>query len=256
MDLSLDQPYADFRDELRAFLAQHGNTAPPGVTIRDRGAPSAELLAWQKTLIAHGYAARNIPKEYGGFGAPMDILENQIIGEEFSAANVSGGLAGIGIMMLVPTLLEAGTDEQKAYYIPKALTGEEWWCQGYSEPGSGSDLASLRTNAKLEGEEWVINGQKIWTSGAHFADMMFCLVRTEPDEPKHRGISYLLVPVLRLVRASRSRPENHDRAQRIQPSLLRQCPHSSHQYSRQTGRGLEDRQRHAEARARRSGRSE
>jgi alkylation response protein AidB-like acyl-CoA dehydrogenase len=98
-------------------------------------------------------------------------------------------------MMLVPTLLEAGTPEQKARYIPQAITGEDWWCQGYSEPGSGSDLASLRTKGELDGDEWVINGQKIWTSGAHYADMMFCLVRTEPDAPKHRGISYLLIPV-------------------------------------------------------------
>ncbi len=195
MDLSLDQRYLDFREGVRAFIAAHRDVAPPAVTIRDRGAPSPAALDWQKRLIAAGYAARNIPAEYGGFGAPEDILENTIIHEEFSAAGVQAGLTGIGIMMLVPTLLEVGTAEQKARYVPKAITGEEWWCQGYSEPGSGSDLASLRTNARLEGNEWVINGQKIWTSGAHYADMMFCLVRTEPDAPKHRGISYLLIPM-------------------------------------------------------------
>lgn len=195
MDLSLDQRYLDFRAEIQAFIAHHKNDAPPAISIRDRGAPPPYVMAWQKELIAHGYAARNIPAQYGGFGAPVDILENMIIGEEFNAANVSAGLAGIGIMMLVPTLLEAGTDEQKARYVPNAIRGEEWWCQGYSEPGSGSDLASLRTKGELDGDEWVINGQKIWTSGAHFSDMMFCLVRTEPDAPKHRGISYLLVPV-------------------------------------------------------------
>lgn len=195
MDLSLDQRYVDFREKIRAFIAEHKNDAPPAISIRDRGAPPPHVMAWQKQLIANGYAARNIPVQYGGFGAPVDILENMIIGEEFNAANVSAGLAGIGIMMLVPTLLEAGTEEQKARYVPKAITGEEWWCQGYSEPGRGSDLASLRTKGELDGDEWVINGQKIWTSGAHFSDMMFCLVRTEPDAPKHRGISYLLVPV-------------------------------------------------------------
>lgn len=195
MDLSLDQRYLDFRAEIKRFIADHKNDAPPAISIRDRGAPPPYVMAWQKELIANGYAARNIPAQYGGFGAPVDILENMIIGEEFNAANVSAGLAGIGIMMLVPTLLEAGTDEQKARYVPNAITGEEWWCQGYSEPGSGSDLASLRTKGELDGNEWVINGQKIWTSGAHFSDMMFCLVRTEPDAPKHRGISYLLVPV-------------------------------------------------------------
>ncbi len=195
MDLTLDQRYLDFRAEVRAFVDQHKDGAPPAISIRDRGKPTREVLDWQKTLIAHGYAARNVPKEYGGYDAEPDILENMIIGEEFNAANVSAGLTGIGIMMLVPTLLEAGTPEQKARYIPLAITGEEWWCQGYSEPGSGSDLASLRTKGELDGDKWVINGQKIWTSGAHYSDMMFCLVRTEPDAPKHRGISYLLIPV-------------------------------------------------------------
>ncbi len=195
MDLSLDQRYLDFREEVRTFIAANKGDAPPAITVRDRGQPSPAVIDWQKHLIANGYAARNIPAAYGGFGAEADLLENVIIGEEFNTANVSAGLMGIGIMMLVPTLLEVGTAEQKSRYIPKAITGEEWWCQGYSEPGSGSDLASLRTKGELDGDEWVINGQKIWTSGAHYADMMFCLVRTEPDAPKHRGISYLLIPV-------------------------------------------------------------
>ena len=193
MDLSLDQRYLDFREEVRSFIAANNADAPPAITVRDRGQPSPAVIDWQKHLIANGYAARNIPAAYGGFGAEADLLENVIIGEEFNTANVSAGLMGIGIMMLVPTLLEVGTAEQKQRYIPKAITGEEWWCQGYSEPGSGSDLASLRTKGELDGDEWVINGQKIWTSGAHYADMMFCLVRTEPDAPKHRGISYLSV---------------------------------------------------------------
>lgn len=195
MDLSLDQRYLDFRAQTRAFIEEHKGHAPPAISFRDRGKPTSETLDWQKTLIANGYAARNIPAQYGGFGAPVDILENLIVAEEFNGANVSPGIAGIGVMMLVPTLLEAGTQEQRDRYVPKAITGEEWWCQGYSEPGSGSDLASLRTAGRLDGEEWVINGQKIWTSGAHYSDMMFCLVRTEPDAPKHRGISYLLIPV-------------------------------------------------------------
>ncbi len=195
MDLTLSQHYLDFRNQIQGFIGEHKKDAPPAISIRDRGIPSQQVLDWQKELIAHGYAARNVPAQYGGFAAQADILENMIIGEEFNAANVSSGLAGIGVMMLVPTLLEVGTPEQKERYIPKAITGEEWWCQGYSEPGSGSDLASLRTKGELDGDEWVINGQKIWTSGAHFSDMMFCLVRTEPDAPKHRGISYLLIPV-------------------------------------------------------------
>ena len=195
MDLSLDQRYLVFREDVRAFIAANREHAPPAVTFRDRVKPGPAEFAWQARLIEAGYAARTIPREYGGFGAEPDLLEQSIIAEEFSAAGVQGGLQGIGIIMLVPTLLEVGTPEQKARYIPKAITGDEWWCQGYSEPGSGSDLASLRTNGRLEGDEWVINGQKIWTSGAHYAQMMFCLVRTEPDAPKHRGISYLLIPM-------------------------------------------------------------
>jgi alkylation response protein AidB-like acyl-CoA dehydrogenase len=226
MDLTLDQRYLDFRAQVQSFIAANRADAPPAVTIRDRGAPTPAALDWQRRLIEAGYAARNIPAEYGGFGAPEDILENSIIHEEFSAAGVQAGLTGIGIMMLVPTLLEVGTAEQKARYIPKAITGGDWWCQGYSEPGSGSDLASLRTNARLEGEEWVINGQKIWTSGAHYAQMMFCLVRTEPDAP-----------------------------QRVQPGVLRRRAHPRHQHRRRPRRGLEGRQRHAEARARRARRS-
>jgi alkylation response protein AidB-like acyl-CoA dehydrogenase len=101
-------------------------------------------------------------------------------------------MGGQGISMLVPTLLEVGTEEQKRQFIPPTLRGEMLWCQGYSEPGAGSDLASLRTSAVLDGDEWVVNGQKIWTSTAHLADWIFCLVRTEPDAPKHKGISFLL----------------------------------------------------------------
>ncbi len=120
------------------------------------------------------------------------ILKSRIIAEEFADAQMPGGLGGQGISMLVPTLLEMGTDAQKQEFIPPTLRGEMLWCQGYSEPGAGSDLASLRTRAVLDGDDWVINGQKIWTSTAQFADWIFCLVRTEPNAPKHQGISFLL----------------------------------------------------------------
>ena len=150
------------------------------------------MKRWQKLLIEHGYAARTIPTEYGGHGGEPDILKARIIGEEFAAAQVPGGLGGQGVSMLVPTLLELGTEEQKREFIPPTLAGDMVWCQGYSEPGAGSDLASLRTSAVLDGDEWVINGSKIWTSTAHLADWIFCLVRTEPDAKKHQGISFLL----------------------------------------------------------------
>lgn len=189
MNLELSEEYVAFRAEVSDFLTQYKDEAP---APRDPNFRSPKRLAWQKRLIEHGYAARTIPQAYGGFGASPDPLKSRIIAEEFARAQIPGGLAGQGISMLVPTLLELGMEEQKQSYIAPTLHGEMVWCQGYSEPGAGSDLASLRTAAVVDGDDFVINGQKIWTSTAQYADMMFCLVRTEPDAPKHQGISYLL----------------------------------------------------------------
>jgi alkylation response protein AidB-like acyl-CoA dehydrogenase len=187
MDLAYGPQYEAFRDAVRAFLATHREQAP-----RDMGASRAEVLAWQALLIDHGYAGRTIPKAYGGFGAEPDILKSRIIAEEFTVARAPMGLAGQGVSMLIPTLLEMGTEAQKRQWVGPTLRGEVVWCQGYSEPGSGSDLASLATRAIEDGDEFVVNGQKIWTSTAAQADMIFCLVRTEPEAPRHAGISYLL----------------------------------------------------------------
>jgi alkylation response protein AidB-like acyl-CoA dehydrogenase len=185
MDLAYGPRYEAFRREVSDFLVAHRERFPrPGA--RD------ESLAWQKLLLEHGYAARTIPREFGGFGAEPDILESRIIAEEFTSAKAPTGLAGQGVSMLVPTLLEVGSDEQKRRWIPPTLAGEIIWCQGYSEPGAGSDLASISTSAVEDGDDFVINGQKIWTSTAAQADMIFCLVRTEPQAPKHAGISYLI----------------------------------------------------------------
>ncbi|MDO8423444.1 MAG: acyl-CoA dehydrogenase family protein [Parvibaculum sp.] len=189
MDLSYSPQYEAFRAEVRAFLDKNKSKAPVSRGMMSAGSGT---LAWQKLLIEHGYAARTIPKEYGGFGAEADILKSRIIAEEFTAAGAPMGLGGQGISMFVPTLLELGTEEQKKAFIEPTLMGELIWCQGYSEPGSGSDLASLQTKAHEDGDDFVINGQKIWTSTAKSAHMMFCLVRTEPDAPKHEGISYLI----------------------------------------------------------------
>ncbi|MBV9330136.1 MAG: acyl-CoA dehydrogenase family protein [Alphaproteobacteria bacterium] len=186
MDLSYGPEYEAFREEIRAFAREHGSRAP------GRSQSAMEMREWQQLLIANGYAARTIPKQYGGYGAEPDILKSRIIAEEFIALGLPMGMGGQGISMLVPTLLELGTEEQKQKWIGPTLKGEVIWCQGYSEPGAGSDLASLATRAVEDGEDFVINGQKIWTSTAAQADMIFCLVRTEADKPKHEGISYLI----------------------------------------------------------------
>ena len=155
MDLRYSPRHETFRQEVRAFLAAHASAYPKPFGVNR---PTPQALAWQALLIKHGYAARTIPREYGGFGAEVDILESHIIAEEFSRARAPWGLVNQGISMLVPTLLEMGTDAQKREFIAATLAGEIVWCQGYSEPGAGSDLASLRTSAVLDGDHWVING--------------------------------------------------------------------------------------------------
>ncbi|MYD44030.1 MAG: acyl-CoA dehydrogenase [Gammaproteobacteria bacterium] len=195
MDLEYSTEYQTFRDELREFLREHKHLSPGAIVRRptEREQPQDgpnPAQRWQQLLIEHGYAARTIPKEYGGYGAEPDPLKNHIIAEEFAKARVRPGHSGDN--RLVPTVLELGTEDQKQWLVPPSIRGEMSWCQGYSEPGSGSDLASLTTRAEVDGDDFVINGQKIWTSGAQYADMMFCLVRTEPDAPKHQGISYLV----------------------------------------------------------------
>ena len=186
MNLELDAEHLAFEAEVRGFLEQHRGSWPKP------GAPRSEQLSWQKRLIEHGYAARTIPRAYGGFGAEPDILNSRVIAEAFTKAGAPGPFSGQGVAMLVPTLLELGTEAQKQRWIAPTLAGDVVWCQGYSEPGAGSDLANLRTSAVEDGDDFVINGQKIWTSTAAQADMIFALIRTEPDAPKHAGISYLI----------------------------------------------------------------
>ena len=192
MDLAYSAEYEGFRRETRAFLENHRGQFPKPY---GGGRPATDMLAWQKLLIENGYAARTIPRAYGGYGAAPDILKSRIIAEEFTRAKAPTGIAGQGISMLVPTLLEVGSEEQKRQYIAPTLRGEIIWCQGYSEPGAGSDLASLQTRGVEDGGDFLINGQKIWTSTAQSADMIFCLVRTESERAKHQGISYILFPM-------------------------------------------------------------
>ena len=200
MDLNFGPKYKNFRDEVKKFCKEYTGVhlESSKVPLSDRsksGEIKMKRSDWQKLLIEKGYFARSIPKEYGGYGGDSDIIKSRIIAEEFAKTNTPPPMGGQGIDMLVPTLLELGTEEQKKQYIRPTLNGEIIWCQGYSEPNAGSDLASLQTKGELIDGNWVINGQKIWTSTAQFSQMMFCLVRTEPEASKHAGISYLLIPM-------------------------------------------------------------
>ncbi|MBW2382200.1 MAG: acyl-CoA dehydrogenase family protein [Deltaproteobacteria bacterium] len=189
MDLSYGSEMEGFREEVLAFLEENWPLKGDEADLPFDRATSL----FRERAIAGGYLYRNIPKQYGGSEREPDVLRAQIIREEFGKKWAPLEARGIGTMMLVPTLLERGEEWQKEKFVRPTITGECTWCQGYSEPGSGSDLASLKTRGELVGDDWVINGQKIWTSGAHVADYMFCLVRTEPGESKHAGISYLLI---------------------------------------------------------------
>ncbi len=191
MNLEFGEEYERLRAEARAFCAE---TWPP------RGGESLvgereRAIAWRKRAIAAGFLHRTVPREYGGAGMAPDVMAETVIRQELDRAGVPHRGSVQGTHMLVPTLLECGTEEQRREYIPRTLTGELVWCQGYSEPGAGSDLASLQSRAELAADEWVLTGQKIWTSQADEADMMFGLFRTEPEAQKHAGISYLLVPM-------------------------------------------------------------
>lgn len=201
MDLNYGPEYEDFRKEVQEFCKKwdgvnftNAAKVPMSMTFKETG-KAISRSEWQSILINQGYFARSVPKEYGGFGGDSDVIKNRIIASEFSNAKIPPAMGGQGIDMLVPTLLELGTEDQKKQYIKPTLHGEMIWCQGYSEPNAGSDLASLQTKGELIDGNWVINGQKIWTSTAQYSQMMFCLVRTEPDAQKHAGISYLLIPM-------------------------------------------------------------
>ena len=182
-----------FREKVQAFLAEQLPSNWAGAGKLDHQALAKFTRNWRATLHEHGYLALSWPAEYGGGG--LSALEQVIVAEEFAKAGVpsGGGNDGFGIQMLGNTLLNWGTEEQKQHYLPRILSGEDPWCQGYSEPNAGSDLGGLGCRAVLDGDQWVINGQKIWTSGGHLADHIFVLARTDPDAPKHKGISFLLV---------------------------------------------------------------
>jgi alkylation response protein AidB-like acyl-CoA dehydrogenase len=188
----------NFRETTRAWLEEN---CPPGargpgevsngstkIVIED-----ADTRLWLERMVEKGWTVPSWPKAYGGGG--LSTEEYVILLEEMKRISGRPALSGFGTSMIGPTLLEFGTEEQKLRHLPRIARAEVEWCQGYSEPGAGSDLASLQTRAVLDGDNYVINGSKIWTSGAHNADWMFILVRTNPDAPKHEGISFMLLPM-------------------------------------------------------------
>jgi alkylation response protein AidB-like acyl-CoA dehydrogenase len=196
---------AAFRDEVRQFIR---NECPPGISRRGFGAMFGgggwedmrlgteeyrkKNGAWAQKLAERGWIAPAWPKEYGGAG--MSVMEQFIFNQEMAKAGAPrGGNYGIGVGWAGPTIILYGNEEQKKKYLPSIVKGDAVWCQGFSEPGAGSDLASLQTRAVKDGDDYVINGQKIWTSGAHVAQFMILLARTDPEAPKHKGISYFIL---------------------------------------------------------------
>lgn len=188
MDLGFGEEHEAFRAEVKEFLEETWPLRGDEAKLRRR----QQAALFRRRAIDRGYLARAIPRAYGGSEQESDPLRATIIASEFSRVHAPRD-PGAPISQLIATLVQHGTEEQKTRFLPPTLTGEMVWCQGYSEPGAGSDLASIRTKAELVGDQWVIHGQKIWTSAAQVAHMMYLLCRTEPDAPKHAGMSYLLV---------------------------------------------------------------
>ncbi|MEY4340032.1 MAG: hypothetical protein RLZ14_1882 [Actinomycetota bacterium] len=193
MDPTYTRDAEAYREKVQAFLAEKLPSNWGGIG-RLEGQDLVDFVnEWRVVLFNGGYLAPGWPVAYGGGG--LSALEQVIVAEEFAKAGVpTGGSNDVfSIQMLGNTLLQWGTDEQKAYYLPRILSGADVWCQGYSEPNAGSDLSNLGLKATLDGDQWVLNGQKIWTSAGHLADHIFTLARTDPDAPRHKGISFLLV---------------------------------------------------------------
>jgi len=188
MDVRFDDATEAFRQEVRAWLEAN---VPREPMPQDSEGAFHSTRAWQKKMFDAGWAGIHWPRQYGGRGATL--LEQAVFQQELARAQAPPMANTLGLMIVGPTLMVHGIEAQKKRYIPRILSAEEIWCQGFSEPNSGSDLASLQTRAVEDGDDFVVNGQKIWTSMAHVADMCILLTRTDPHAPKHKGISFLLV---------------------------------------------------------------
>jgi alkylation response protein AidB-like acyl-CoA dehydrogenase len=195
VDVTYPAESQSFRAEVREFLDENLPAGWQGIGALAADERDSFTESWRETLSSRRWLAPHWPEEFGGAG--LSHLEQVVLHEEFTSRGVPamGGHDGFGIAMLGNTMLQFGSDEQNAHYLPRIIDGTDLWCQGYSEPDAGSDLAGLGCRAELDGDEWVINGQKIWTSLGHRANMIFTLCRTDPDVPKHQGISFLLVPM-------------------------------------------------------------
>lgn len=191
MDFNDTPEEAAFRAEARAFLEKHLKPKGSAPASRDRVNMLEKAKAWQKTKAENKFAQITWPEEWGGRGGTA--MQNVIWGQEESKFDAPTGPFAIGLGMCVPTVIAFGSDEHKERYVQKALMGEEIWCQLFSEPSAGSDVAGLKTRAVKDGDEWVINGQKVWTSGAHYSDYGILLVRTDPKVPKHKGLTMFIV---------------------------------------------------------------
>jgi alkylation response protein AidB-like acyl-CoA dehydrogenase len=190
MDLTWTQQEAAFREEVRAFTQSHLPADIRDKQMHHRRLAKDDYIRWHRILADHGWGAPTWPKAYGGTGwSAVERLIFEI--ETFKAG--APRLLSFGLSMIGPVLMKFGNEKQKSYYLPRIIRVEDWWCQGYSEPGSGSDLASLKTRAQRQGDKYIINGQKTWTTLAHHADWMFCLARTDPAAKAQRGISMILI---------------------------------------------------------------
>ncbi|TFW22463.1 pimeloyl-CoA dehydrogenase large subunit [Massilia arenosa] len=190
MDLNYSPTELAFRDEVRTFLAAHLPADLQHKVRRHLRLTKDDYVRWHRILNQQGWVAPNWPAEYGGPG--WTPVQRHIFDEECARAGTPP-IMPFGVNMVAPVIMAFGNEAQKAYYLPRILACDDWWCQGYSEPGAGSDLASLKTSARREGDHYVVNGQKTWTTLAQHADMIFCLVRTDPTVRKQEGISFLLI---------------------------------------------------------------
>src|SRR5438094_10279133 len=190
MDLRFTSEELAFRDEVRAFFRSALPESIRDKLVCNKGLAKDDIITWQRILNAKGWAVANWPVEWGGTG--WTPVQQYMFQEELQMAPAPQPL-GFGVTMVGPVMIAFGSEEQKKRFLPRIANLDDWWCQGFSEPGAGSDLASLRTSAKRDGDHYVVNGQKTWTTLAQYADWIFCLVRTDPQAKKQEGISFILI---------------------------------------------------------------